>query len=597
MGYYAATVADSLITRAAIEDLVRNPLALEERDDAAQLVPRLSNPSFVRAARVLHREQRLDLLLAHATPEQLTGLMDLEAWTGQRLHLPRARGWLAAIAETIDVVKNERGALTRTLYGMDPEMWTLALAPGTVVVTLDPEADDDRDRALDNLTDRRVYETPDGFFVVGVPDDELGGQALAILERVYADSLADGRKLVLSIQAALPAQIEEELLRIRNGRLADDGFVEWEEAMRLLRPYELERAREVLASDRGATAATVSDDPLEMLVFEGADLLRRAMDRLDDHEHGLRSRQFLLLVNELMAAQRFDPGDDAAQARGLAQARATVNLGLELLAMGQPQHGDLDGYLADRVRALGLRDVFRVGYGGLDRLRRAALAVHREGRVSLERVGSLLDRPWGPTVFGLARWYPELALEGGRDEELRPLNSVADLRLAAARVSEAGALAALAFASEGFAVDPQWITRADRPESVRLGDLVRTAMIHAQLPGSRTTLAPLTAQDLGWAQRELLTGDGRLVPRVRADFDARARDLGVAQHADALAAVLFPRLEAELAGLERDADGRIDPARTGGLVTVHTVGIWLGLTRLATTDLDASEREADDDVR
>ena len=101
MGYYAATVADSLITRAAIEDLVRNPLALEERDDAAQLVPRLSNPSFVRAARVLHREQRLDLLLAHATPEQLTGLMDLEAWTGQRLHLPRARGWLAAIADAM----------------------------------------------------------------------------------------------------------------------------------------------------------------------------------------------------------------------------------------------------------------------------------------------------------------------------------------------------------------------------------------------------------------------------------------------------------------------------------------------------------------
>ena len=64
-----------------------------------------------------------------------------------------------------------------------------------------------------------------------------------------------------------------------------------------------------------------------------------------------------------------------------------------------------------RIAAIGLRGVFRVGYGPLDKLRRAALALHREGHVSLKAIGSLLDRPWGHALEALARWYPELPVE------------------------------------------------------------------------------------------------------------------------------------------------------------------------------------------
>ena len=62
----------------------------------------------------------------------------------------------------------------------------------------------------------------------------------------------------------------------------------------------------------------------------------------------------MLLVNELMAAQRFEPGDQALQTRAVDQAQATINLGLELLSAEQ---GDEDPwpFLLARMEHLGMR--------------------------------------------------------------------------------------------------------------------------------------------------------------------------------------------------------------------------------------------------
>jgi hypothetical protein len=292
----------------------------------------------------------------------------------------------------------------------------------------------------------------------------------------------------------------------------------------------------------------------------------------------------MLLVNEVMAAQRFPPGDEGASERAVDQTQATLGLGLELLVQAVPGHPDPDAFLADRVTAIGLREVFRVGYGALFRLRRAALELHRTSRISLASVGSLLDRPWGPAVGALTRWFPELPLEssrpgGGRPGEaaaakVRPLRGLGDVARATKLLAEAGALAQLTFHPDGFGVDPVWIARVDEPEKLVLGDLVRTAIVHAHMPGSQARLAPLTADDLAWARDHLLEGAG-LVESVRRDLSARCDELGIGKHTAALAENLLTRLRVELAGLGSDADGKVDLRRTGGLLTVQTISMWL----------------------
>jgi hypothetical protein len=547
-----------------------DPLSLESVADIAQVVLELPQQAFVEVARNLTSERRLDLLLAHASPEQLTSLFDLDVWTRDRVDIPRARTWLAAIVDCYELAGRERGDLTDLMHDMDPEMWTLAITPGTVVIELDAEEDDSLDQALAELDGLHRYETPDGAFVVGVPDDEVGRLAVRVIDRVYADSLSAGARLVRSVSSALVSPLEEDLLRWRSGRLAELGFVEWEEAMRLFRPLD----RDAAAQSTEVTQVFVPDSgPVQDLVsWSGAELLARAMERLSAQEHGLRSRQFLLLVNELMAAQHFDPGDAKAQERAVDQARATVQLGLEMLAGAKPGHPDPEAFLAERVTVLGLRQVFRVGYGALDKLRRAALALHREGRISLDRVGSLLDRPFGPAAAALSAWYPELPV-ASTSTGTRPLRGLGDVALATALIARAGGLASLTFDPRGYAVDPIWITRVDEPSRLTLGDLVRTAMVHAQLPGSKTTMAPLDRQQVAWAQANLLSS-GTLVGAVAEDLRARCADLEISSHYEALSKNLLTRLEVELASVELD-DGLPDLTRTGGLLTVQTVSMWL----------------------
>ncbi|HEY0139131.1 MAG TPA: DUF6178 family protein, partial [Nannocystis sp.] len=364
--------------------LQNDPLALEQRDDLPEFVPALPATTFVAVARSLHAEGRLELVLPHATAEQITALFDLDAWRRDRVDIDRARLWLTEIVDLYAQTR-ERGELGELMMAMDPELWTFALLPGTSVFHLDPDDDEQRAQARDAVEALYVYETPDGYYLVAVPDTETGHRAIHVLDRVYSDDLETGKALVDSLRGALGSMIEEDLLRWRAGRLADLGFVPWEEAMKLLRPLDLKTARE---TSTGPTSVPTSDPASATLPAETprSGLLRRALATLPAAQQGERAREFTLLVNELMAAQRFEPGDLKLQERTFHQAEATVGLGLELLVAGITDPGEQDSFLAGRITAIGLRGAFRAGYGPLDKLRRAALALHRDGHVSLSRI-------------------------------------------------------------------------------------------------------------------------------------------------------------------------------------------------------------------
>lgn len=563
----------------SLEVALRDPLTLEDRDDLDSFVPAIPAQSFYRLARQLHDEGRIDLLFAHAEPDQLTTILDLGAWRGERLNVLRVREWISAIVDTYERGNFPRGALTRLINQMDPEIWTFALLPGTTVFELDPEDDNARDQARRAVEDLYTYDTPDGFFLVAVPDDPVGRAAIRILDAIYHDDLSRGRDVVVSVKAGLYSVIEEDLLRWRSGRLADLGFVPWEEAMKLLRPLTPEQALRRGQQPRPILTRTPEREPSPIPNETG--LLRRIIDRLSADAAGLLTREFVLLVNEVIAVQRLAPGDPADAERALHQTRATLDLGLELLATARPDSQDLEAFLAAQAEAIGLRDVFRVGFGALEKLRSAAIALHRSGQVSLDEVGSLLDRPWGVTLRALAELLPGLALEE-TSARARPLTSLRDVAKATRRIAQATLISGLTFAQEGLAIDPVWVQRVDDPSRLVLGDLIRAAVIRRQLPGASETFAPLRPDDLDWASRNLLTADRQLIPEIRADLEARALALG-ADKANITEVLdrLLSRLAVELAGLERNDDGTPDLPRVGGLLTLQHVGVWLktGLTQ------------------
>jgi len=557
--------------------LLDDPVSLELRDNRSELVPRIPHQAFVVIARQLRDEGRLELLLPEALPEQLTAVFDLDVWRAGRLQVPRVRAWLRQIIACYGEARRARGDLIRLMYAMDPEMWTLAVHHGTSVMALDPDDDEHREQARAAVEGLTSFETPDAAYLIAVPNHELGHQAISIIEAVYHDSLEDGRRLVNSLRGALASQIEEDLLRWRSGRLADLGFVEWEEAMRLFTP--LPRDAAITAED--GNFAEVDTTALEVVGWGRSDLLRRVLDQLTPQQHGVRTREFTLLINEVMAAQRLEPGDPKDQQRAIHQAQATVSLGLEMLA-GSRESEDLAADLARELSKLGLRNLFRLGYRALDKLRRAALTLHREGRVSMSKVGSLLDRPWNFALVSLSGWYPEIPQQSQPDKT-RPIANLQDVARATQLIEQAAALSRLAFEPNGYGIDPVWVTRVDEPSRLTLGNLLRTAAVCRELPGftHSVALTPLAADDLEWAQANLLVGpQNALAPRLAEHTRQRLAALGLEVHAPALIESLMTRLHMELAGIERDAEGKPDLTRTGGLLTLQSVGVWLktGLT-------------------
>lgn len=576
----SATQAPAELDPSDLAALLEDPTVLDLRDDAPEIVEALAVQPFALMVRTLQSEGRLDLVLPHATAEQLTGVLDLCAWKGDRVNMLEARGWLLAIADLRGGADAPRGKLIDTIYDMDPEMWILALAPLTAIAEIDAEDDASAQMLIEQMGALHTWETPDGFHIIGVPDDEFGRAGLRILKHIYDDNLEEGRKIVTRVKYGLHSENEENLYRWRQGRLADLGFPTLEDAMKLFAPVpraevlpdKLEDLDELEPPPRAPTTE------LPIRWREGGELLRRVMAQLESGAHGERSREFLLLVNELMIAQRMEPGDAEGQARAIHQAQATLGLGLELLRGTEDDATALPRLVAAVERA-GVRKLFRYAYGPLSKLRNAAMSLHRQGRISIDKFASMVDRPWGATLRALAGLYPELPI-GTSEQKRRPIASRSDLALATQRIAEVGALVRLCFEPEGYGVDPVWVTRVDQPQKLRLGDLLRAGIIQKLVPAGPERFTPVTSEDLAWAKKHLLDAPPngqpvQLVPAVREDFDKRAAALGHEAQAAGLAEVLLPRLAMELAGIELGPDDRVDLTRTAGIVNVQDVGMWL----------------------
>ena len=101
-----------------------------------------------------------ELLLPFATADQLTSLLDLDGWTQERLDIARSREWIHAISEHYANDDRPRGSLVDLMYTMDPEMWTLVIGVGMLVLELAVDEDDARD--LQKAGVKRVY-TPKDF--------------------------------------------------------------------------------------------------------------------------------------------------------------------------------------------------------------------------------------------------------------------------------------------------------------------------------------------------------------------------------------------------------------------------------------------------
>jgi hypothetical protein len=474
--------------------------ALLSSDDAESAIAALSPTEIFELVHEVGFEDAADLIHL-ATPDQIQGCLDLDGWTRDQLDVAPLRPWLSAL---IDAGFEKLGQVWSQL---DPELRALIVQRQVKIhdVTLGEEPAEDHEGP--------VLTTPDGFFLLELPDDDDSQRVVSrVVEDLYRADADLARHTLMAARSEPPAELEENSYRWRSGRLADLGYVDFYDALDLFRPLDPGQ----VAIGEGSHPIVGDDTRLPVAVAEqviGRSFLARALAAIDEPAYAEQIEAALMvLVNKVLAAGRARPGHAEVVHRGALYATATLSLGLETVA-----RGDVDR-AAHALTSISLERLFRVGYTVTQKLARLAVALAPRSLTAGSPARELVSALCSPRPL-FARAADDPPAPG-----VRPFESSADLRRAGELLAGLTVRVALV---EGLGVDAVAAGQAPEPRP-SLDDHLRTALARAVVGGELTGEA-LSQPELTALRDRGMTG-GALTAAARAAGHAAIRgSLGAAQ--------------------------------------------------------------------
>lgn len=443
-------------------------------------------------------------VVALASPQQFRHFVDLAAWPrGDEGPDPRAvLRWLHLAREGGGQSDRARRRYLDKLALLDAEMRSLVLRKALRVHDLQEETDP----AVEDAG--RTFRTPEGRYVVEfLPDAGEYGTLKQLLEDLYGEDVFGTSRLLESLRWEVPTELEETARRWRDGRLRDLGFPDLDEALAFYaRPARTLPLPEppAASSPSGATTTALAAAPAS-----SPGLLESALALLDGEERDRADEGIVHALNAALVANAV-PFDDADEVRtALADARATLSLGLEVLSNGDPA-------AAARVLAgKPVRDIFQAGLADAYRLQSRARRVAQSARLPQAQTVTLLDPPLSDVVEALQRKRP-VWLDPASPRRRRALGSRADVAQAEQMLDEAEAVVALLRAM-GLApaeLGPRAEAAGIAPTALRASDAVRALAAQQLRGGAELKLgedASAQPEGLARAVDELLQGATRQV--------------------------------------------------------------------------------------
>lgn len=469
-----ATVVPAVKRLAALLDAPDPPAAV-----AALAVPELYE--LVTQVGFADTQELIEL----ATPDQVRGCVDIDAWEGHALALPAIEPWLTAL------VALGPAKLTAAWEAFDPELRALLLQRHTYIYDLTlGEEPDDSDGA-------ELLFTVDTFFCIKLLGDDAHNRLVRqIIDQLYMGDATLARETIMTARAVPVAELEDFGYRWRSGRMADLGFADYDEALEVFRPLAAtdvslsETTREVLDVASGADAAATPPTlpAIARAELHGALFFTRALDALlgEAPDRPSESAHFeaaaALLVNKILAAAKVRLSDADSVVRATRYAFATVSVGLEHLAQGDIPRA------VQALRRVSLTRLHRLGFSLSLKLATYARALVPSAKLADDPTHRVLA-----ALAGARPWMP-MELDAPPRAGVRPFASQRDIAAAAQALARIALRIRLA-----QALGANLTQRG--PGDVTLDDFARTALAHALLGAPAPTAQPLTARDFTELQR------------------------------------------------------------------------------------------------
>lgn len=472
--------------------------ALLSQDDAQAAVAALAPSEVYELVHEVGFEDAAPLIEL-ITPVQVQGCLDLDGWQKDSLEVQALEPWLAALIEA------GFEKLTEAWAGLDAELRALILQRKVKVydVSFEEEPPEDSEKA--------ILATPDRFFMLELPDDNNEQQlVIRLVEDLYRGDQDLARHTIMAARSELPSDLEEMAYRWRSGRLADQGYVDFYDALDLFRPLEPDQVQigegtqDPIADEINRLALAIAEEVVSR------SFLARALAAIDQPAEAERLEAALTtLVNKVLAAGRAKPGQSEVVRRGALYASATLSLGLETIARGDVARA------TQALKTIALSRLFRVGYTVSLKLARLATALAPRSLTAGSPAKEVVSALCSPRPL-FSRAADEPPMPG-----MRPFEAASDLRRAGEILTALTLRIALV---ESLGVDVIAMGQAPEPRP-ELDDHLRTAIARVAGGGELTGDA-LSTKEL----RALSFDNGKLSPEARSRaLDAIRRRLGAAQ--------------------------------------------------------------------
>ncbi len=297
-------------------------------------------------------------LIALGSGRQLEYVLDQQVWNRDRLDLYELFLWLERI------VAAEPARMIRWLAAEKADLVEYYLF-NTIEIRLREHDRDPTDfgpgfTSFDNFFYFRIVDLPTTDPLGEVHQKKHHRLVRRILECLAEEDHVHYQRVLLSALNVLPAETEEEAYRLRNVRLAEKGFLPFEEAVGLYQPLSYERFQKTAARFQILRAEEFTPLPMVPLdLAAGNQLFHEAVQAVAPGE--VRDRiqsEFAALGNRLCVADRLKPESRRDLNAVVQKACGYLSIGLERLNPDPPRVA----HAARNLQAFTLEGLFRLGY-------------------------------------------------------------------------------------------------------------------------------------------------------------------------------------------------------------------------------------------
>ncbi len=374
-------------------------------------------------------------VLALATSEQWGYMLDVEVWEKDIMDVDAVTRWLRALL----IADGRR--LVRWLLMERLEFLELYLFKNIDVIVReenqDPSEFSDDFFTVDDYFYIRIKEKPETLPTRGDDDmisqDDLDLVVRELLEKLLEIDHGLYQSVMLEAVGVIPAEVEEDVFRMRNVRLCEQGFLPFDEALEIYSPLGEDQVRQMTVTRktmRAESGETASFPLVHVSEIKGTNPFTEALARLDGMlDLGDFEIEFAALCNQIIAADQNVIRERETLSKIVKKAVAYVSIGLEILEGDKGGATGKDSALfASLIMKHSLKNLFRLGVGRVMDLKHKAERLTREGWFAANGLPlSFWGESWLGIIGGLLVNRPVFYRKGEAGSLYRDFETLADV--------------------------------------------------------------------------------------------------------------------------------------------------------------------------